>query len=66
VPFFLKQAAQVLGMSTLTDIRPVPQVLGRVGEIIPIIGVGRGSREKARGVVELPYLDGVQHKDFPI
>lgn len=69
VPFFLKQAVAREGACTLTDIRPVPQVLGRVGEIIPIVGVGAGSREKGRGhggpVVELPYLDGVQHAEFP-
>lgn len=29
------------------------------------VGAGDGSKRKARGVVELPYLDGVQHAAFP-
>ena len=65
VPFFLKQAQHIDGAYTITDIRPIPRVLGRQGELIPVIGVGDGSREKARGVIELPYLDGVQHAAFP-
>lgn len=65
VPFFLKQAEAVDGAYTITDHRPVPQVVGRVGELIPVIGVGDGSREKGRNLVELPYLDGVQHAAFP-
>lgn len=67
--FFLKQAVAIDGQCTLTDLRPLPRVLGRLGEIIPVIGVGEQSREKGwlRGgtLVELPYLDGVQHATFP-
>jgi hypothetical protein len=29
------------------------------------IGAGSGSKRKPGGVIELPYLDGVQHADFP-
>ncbi|HKP08333.1 MAG TPA: hypothetical protein VJU58_13855 [Microbacterium sp.] len=29
------------------------------------IGDGPGSKRKPGGVIELPYLDGVQHKEFP-
>ncbi len=35
------------------------------GRLVPIIGVGDGSSEKGRGLIELPYLDGVQHAAFP-
>ena len=65
VAFFLKQATQVDGAYTITDLRPVPQVLGRQGELIPVVGVGAGSKEKGRSVIELPYLDGVQWAQFP-
>lgn len=64
-PFFLKQAFEIPGASTITDIRPIPQVLGRIGELIPTIGVGPNSNEKGYGLVELPYLDGVQYAEFP-
>jgi hypothetical protein len=30
-----------------------------------VIGLGAGSFEKGRGLIELPYLDGVQHANFP-
>ena len=53
------------GAYTITDLRPVPQVLGRQGELIPVVGVGAGSKEKGRSVIELPYLDGVQWAQFP-
>lgn len=50
VPFFLKQAP---------DWRvPLPQRQG-------ILTAGTGSTCKAGGVIELPYLDGVQHAAFP-
>ena len=50
VPFFLKQAG---------DWRvPLPERNG-------IMTAGHGSRCKAGGVIELPYLDGVQHAAFP-
>lgn len=31
----------------------------------PPVGAGDGSRRKPGGVIELPYLDGVQHAAFP-
>lgn len=69
VPFFLKQAVAVDGAYTIHEHRPLPSVAGRIGELVPIIGVGQGSREKGRGfggpVIELPYLDGKQHAEFP-
>lgn len=50
VAFFLKQAARRFG--EWTDWKDV-------------IGPGPGSKQKAGGVIELPYLDGVQHAAFP-
>lgn len=50
VAFFLKQAARRFG--EWTDWKDV-------------IGLGPGSKQKAGGVIELPYLDGVQHAAFP-
>jgi protein gp37 len=49
VPFFLKQAAQ-----------PGSEAVGG-----PLLTPGDGSKRKAGGVIELPYLDGVQHASFP-
>jgi protein gp37 len=65
VPFFLKQARPVLGEYTITDIRPVPVVEGRQGELIPVVALGPGSKRKAGGVIALAYLDGVQHAASP-
>lgn len=35
-----------------------------------VVGLGKGSKEKMRGpsgtIIELPYLDGVQHAAFPV
>ena len=50
VAFFLKQAARRGG--EWTDWKDV-------------IGPGPGSKQKAGGVIELPYLDGVQHAEMP-
>lgn len=35
-----------------------------MGDVIPLT-TGRGSRRKGRDLIELPYLDGVQHAAFP-
>ena len=51
VPFFLKQAVSA---------NPFNAAMHSVG-----IGAGGGSKRKAGGVIELPYLDGVQHAAFP-
>jgi protein gp37 len=50
VPFWLKQAREEIE---------------RVGSDVYQVAAGPGSKRKAGGVVELPYLDGVQHKDWP-
>lgn len=51
-PYFLKQAVGTVHDSHET------RSLGAVE-------ADTGSRRKAGNVIELPYLDGVQHKDFP-
>ncbi len=53
VPFFLKQAIPAHG--SLAADAPHP----------PPIGPGFGAKWKPGLVIELPYLDGVQHKEFP-
>lgn len=59
VPYFLKQARCAIedgpGITTGPR-RRAPNV---------VVSGGVGSRKKAGGVFELPYLDGVQHKAFP-
>lgn len=52
VPFFLKQA------------RERPPVKGVCTSDGPIT-IGIGSKNKGGGVIELPYLDGVQYAQFP-
>lgn len=51
VPFFLKQAEGVRAAGG------------------PLVSFGPGSKRKGRGprepIIDLPYLDGVQHKEFP-
>lgn len=49
VPFFLKQMKLQLGSSGTT----------------PIIGEAHGSHRKPGGIIGSPYLDGVQHLEFP-
>jgi protein gp37 len=55
VPFFLKQAREewqlIEGPEDNSE--------------IPIVVEGDGSKRKAGDVIELPYLDGVQHRAFP-
>lgn len=53
VPFFLKQARQL------------PYIEGVGIDPSDPIACGPGSRRKHHGVIELPYLDGVQHAAFP-
>lgn len=53
VPFFLKQAARLRGSDEYS------------GDSHRI-EMGRGSKAKAGGVIELPYLDGEQHAEFPV
>lgn len=67
VAFWLKQAKPQLGASTLITTREQAEsrVQGKLMGTIPIIGEGPGSKRKAGGIIELPYLDGVQHAAFP-
>lgn len=53
VPFFLKQAVPAAGSLAWSTPDPAP------------IDVGPGAKWRPGAVIELPYLDGVQHKDFP-
>jgi protein gp37 len=55
VPYFLKQAVEQL-RDPPTD----------VAAARPPVEEGAGSKKKSRGVIELPYLDGVQHAAFPV
>lgn len=54
VAFFLKQA--VGEASTVLAAHPKPR---------DVVAAGPGSKQKAGGVIELPYLDGVQHAEMP-
>ncbi len=53
VPFFLKQAAE-LGNRMIARTR-----------FTDVVAAGPGSKRKPGVVIELPYLDGVQHAAFP-
>jgi protein gp37 len=53
VPFFLKQAVPPRGSMATGQAKPYA------------IDKGRGSKVKQGFVIELPYLDGVQHAAFP-
>lgn len=59
VPFFLKQAHP----ATWVAGEAPPPVRRDVRD--PVISAGALSRLKPRGVITLPYLDGVQHAEFP-
>jgi protein gp37 len=54
--FFLKQA--------LDQPRDACQRVTAEG-LVPVVAAGAGSKRKPGGVIELPYLDGVQHAAFP-
>lgn len=56
VSFWLKQAAKLRAQDAPTGVQD--------GDAHPV-EVGPGSKRKAGGVIELPYLDGVQHCNFP-
>lgn len=53
VPIWLKQAVAT---------RDVPSPLGTIQ---PSVKAGEGSKLKPGGIVDLPYLDGRQHHEFP-
>lgn len=59
VPFFLKQATEEVSTRAIYPSRHAARVE------TPVIALGDGSTRKAGGVIELPYLDGVQHAAFP-
>lgn len=68
VPFFLKQARAVAeAVPAPDDAHPstVTTCTMSGARWIDIVGCGDGSRRKPGGVIELPYLDGVQHAAFP-
>lgn len=55
VAFWLKQAREhTLDRLILSD-----------GSIVDQVGVGEGSKRKPGGIIDLPYLDGVQHAAMP-
>lgn len=56
ITFFLKQAKECG-----TEVAPDPVD----GVVRYVVRAGPESRIKPGGVIELPYLDGVQHKDLP-
>ena len=59
MPFFLKQARDI-GVKEITVYRnPHGDV------ILPSIWAGNGSHRKPGGIIGAPYLDGVQHLEFP-
>lgn len=56
VPYFLKQAVH----------SPITYGTGNIRlTSLEDVTVGPGSKRKPAGVIELPYLDGVQHAAFP-
>jgi protein gp37 len=56
VSFWLKQAATLRAQDAPPGVQD--------GDAHPI-EIGPGSKRKAGGLIELPYLDGVQHCNFP-
>jgi len=69
VPFFLKQATEVKKGCVAPSSAP-PEIIKAVSpfyrtRFTDIITAGPGSKRKARGIIGLPYLDGVQHRAFP-
>jgi protein gp37 len=63
VRFFLKQAT--VGRLDLSGYQRMKYRAPDAIEPRSGIGVGPGSKNKAGGVIGLPYLDGVQHAEFP-
>lgn len=59
VPYFLKQATEDAG--ALRPLAARDDLDARCA-----ISFGPGSKRKIGGVIELPYLDGVQHAAFPV
>ena len=69
VPFFLKQAMEVKKGCVAPSSSP-PEIIKAVSpfdrtRFTDVITAGPGSKRKAGGIIGLPYLDGVQHREFP-
>lgn len=70
VAYFLKQATTSANAVTMIEHRtPLDDAyIGespRTGQFIPTVAAAAGSKRKPGNVIELPYLDGVQHAAFP-
>lgn len=68
VPFFLKQAVAVpaaIPAPDDADASTVTTCTTSGARWIDVVVDGSGSKRKAGGVIELPYLDGVQHAEMP-
>lgn len=66
VPFFLKQVKEPPFFDDREDPREVGYPSGPpVAPTPDPIAFGPGSKRKRGGIIELPYLDGVQHAAFP-
>lgn len=70
VALFLKQATAKENAVTMIDHRtPLDDAYvgesPRTGQFIPTVAAAAGSKRKPGNVIELPYLDGVQHAAFP-
>ncbi len=63
VPYFLKQATEIGDDGPDEDPREVGYSGGYRRPVTVLCGPG--SKRKSGGVIELPYLDGVQHAAFP-
>lgn len=61
VPYFLKQAVISSARTKLSEFATWPSAAMSRNLVEP----GPGSKRKGGGVIELPYLDGVQHAAFP-
>lgn len=60
VPFFLKQAERTPGFYISGEL-----AVAQRREVCEVVSIGDGSHRKRGGIIELPYLDGVQHAAFP-
>lgn len=70
VAYFLKQATTSANAVTMIEHHtPLDDAFvgesPRTGRFIPTIAAAAGSKRKPGNVIELPYLDGVQHAAFP-
>lgn len=69
VPFWLKQASEVTSGIVAPACAP-PEIINAVSpfdrtRFTDTVTAGPGSKRRSGGVIELPYLDGVQHKAQP-